>query len=69
MQIEIKIDGKLVMAGQLTERGKDRPFSTGSRGYQFVTADKPVIGDHKYQPSITFVEIGSKPAKAAAKVA
>lgn len=65
MQIEIKCDGALVMAGQVAER----TFSTGSRGFQLP--GKVTIGQKQYQTQVQLVEIGSKgkapePAKAPA---
>ena len=61
MEIEIRVDGKVVLAGQATVRGADNPFASGSRGFMLQTAEKPVIGGLKYQPNILFTELGSKP--------
>ena len=59
MQAQIIDDeGKIIGIFPFEKRGKDNPFSSGSRGYH--ATGKMMIGDKKHQVNLLLVEIKPK---------
>lgn len=58
MQVDVKVDGKVIATVNIDERGKKNPFSSGSIGYH--GNGKISINDKVHQANILFTEVGTK---------